>query len=172
MYLVKLFEDTNLCAIHAKRVTIQQVRYLHSATRKIQYLTHSFYRRICSWHVDCGAPWAYTMTGGIQLRCPYATVSSKPRFNSNVVTLGQHCPIRKYIMKFLLKLVLHSILYVVLIVNAMGRLSIHLRKKSLVAEQPVTRKKSGIVYLDVHPLSYESIIDFVPAFWKWSILAV
>lgn len=25
-YLVSLFEDTNLCAIHAKRVTIQSVR--------------------------------------------------------------------------------------------------------------------------------------------------
>lgn len=29
-YLVSLFEDTNLCAIHAKRVTIQSVRiYAH-----------------------------------------------------------------------------------------------------------------------------------------------
>ena len=73
-------------------------------------------------------------------------------------------------MGFLLNPVLNSILYVV--VNAMDRLSIHLREKSLVAEQPVTRKKSGIVYLDVHPLSYEIIIDFVPAFWKWSILDV
>jgi histone H3/H4 len=32
-YLVSLFEDTNLCAIHAKRVTIQSVsRHLHTQT--------------------------------------------------------------------------------------------------------------------------------------------
>jgi histone H3/H4 len=29
-YLVSLFEDTNLCAIHAKRVTIQSVRIYHA----------------------------------------------------------------------------------------------------------------------------------------------
>lgn len=32
-YLVSLFEDTNLCAIHAKRVTIQSVRNMTCLTR-------------------------------------------------------------------------------------------------------------------------------------------
>lgn len=39
-YLVSLFEDTNLCAIHAKRVTIQSVR-LHSPFVKISMLIPS-----------------------------------------------------------------------------------------------------------------------------------
>lgn len=32
-YLVSLFEDTNLCAIHAKRVTIQSVRVIPRCSR-------------------------------------------------------------------------------------------------------------------------------------------
>src|ERR1700761_2328295 len=38
-YLVSLFEDTNLCAIHAKRVTIRKLR--HDALYAITYLTRT-----------------------------------------------------------------------------------------------------------------------------------
>lgn len=53
-YLVSLFEDTNLCAIHAKRVTIQSVSVLRqSSTRNTCTNTHC--RRTFSWPGACVA---------------------------------------------------------------------------------------------------------------------
>ena len=50
-YLVSLFEDTNLCAIHAKRVTVSN--HLFSISIEFEVLLH-FYSRSCrkifSWH--------------------------------------------------------------------------------------------------------------------------
>lgn len=43
-YLVSLFEDTNLCAIHAKRVTIQSVRNTLSS----HHMTNKLGRKIFS----------------------------------------------------------------------------------------------------------------------------
>lgn len=40
-YLVSLFEDTNLCAIHAKRVTIRMSLLLLFPPSKISFLTHT-----------------------------------------------------------------------------------------------------------------------------------
>src|SRR5204862_496316 len=48
-YLVSLFEDTNLCAIHAKRVTIQSVSTHTLRTFCIHtMITNNYYRRISS----------------------------------------------------------------------------------------------------------------------------
>ena len=51
-YLVSLFEDTNLAAIHAKRVTIQPKDLVSSSYLATEAsLTRSFRR----WHGGCGA---------------------------------------------------------------------------------------------------------------------
>jgi hypothetical protein len=49
-YLVSLFEDTNLCAIHAKRVTIQSVsRHPHtSLSESLHHVANNRRRRISS----------------------------------------------------------------------------------------------------------------------------
>ena len=48
-YLVSLFEDTNLCAIHAKRVTIQSVSLDILPPHFIRAHTDNYYRRTSSW---------------------------------------------------------------------------------------------------------------------------
>ncbi|KAL8413860.1 hypothetical protein RB594_005193 [Gaeumannomyces avenae] len=54
-YLVSLFEDTNLCAIHAKRVTIQSVghrlKHYENPAHEIQLLTS-----IAEGHPACPSP--------------------------------------------------------------------------------------------------------------------
>ena len=47
-YLVSLFEDTNLCAIHAKRVTIQSVCLHPTLLAYLEHITNNPYRRTFS----------------------------------------------------------------------------------------------------------------------------
>ena len=47
-YLVSLFEDTNLCAIHAKRVTIQSVSRHVTLSESLHHEANNRRRRISS----------------------------------------------------------------------------------------------------------------------------
>lgn len=53
-YLVSLFEDTNLCAIHAKRVTIRE---LFSIALVLRSLLITFISRIKGYSACSSSPW-------------------------------------------------------------------------------------------------------------------